>query len=74
MARGIWWLSAIHGTPGPGLGYGLGQATPGSKMSAYGADWATNPVTQLRWANAYAKSRHGGWAGAYNYWLRNHHW
>ncbi|MEK7594432.1 MAG: G5 domain-containing protein [Patescibacteria group bacterium] len=63
-----------HGTPSAGLGYGLGQATPGSKMSAYGADWATNPVTQLKWASGYAKSRHGGWAGAYAYWLSHHNW
>lgn len=63
-----------HGTPGPGIGYGLGQATPGSKMSLYGADWATNPVTQLRWANGYAKSRFGTWEAAYNYWVSNHHW
>lgn len=63
-----------HGTPGPGIGYGLGQATPGSKMSTYGADWATNPVTQLKWANGYAKSRFGSWQAAYNYWVNNHHW
>lgn len=57
-----------------GIGYGLGQATPGGKMSPYGADWQSNPVTQLKWATAYAKSRHGGWAGAYNYWLSHHNW
>lgn len=64
----------FHGTPGPGLGYGLGQATPGSKMSAYGADWATNPVTQLKWANGYAKGRFGTWAAAYAYWVSHHNW
>jgi uncharacterized protein YabE (DUF348 family) len=55
-------------------GYGLGQATPGTKMSPFGADWKTNPVTQLRWADSYAKSRHGGWAGAYNFWQARRHW
>jgi len=55
-------------------GYGLCQSTPGSKMATAGADWATNPVTQLRWCNGYAVSRHGGWYGAYNYWLAHHNW
>lgn len=55
-------------------GYGLCQATPGIKMATAGADWATNPVTQLKWCSGYAKSRHGGWAGAYNFWQRNHWW
>lgn len=66
---------AYHGAPtSAGIGYGLCQATPGYKMASAGADWATNPVTQLKWCNNYAVSRHGGWAGAYNYWLRNHNW
>jgi uncharacterized protein YabE (DUF348 family) len=55
-------------------GYGLCQSTPGSKMATAGADWATNPVTQLRWCSGYAHSRYGGWAGAYNHWLSYHNW
>ncbi len=55
-------------------GYGLCQATPGSKMSSSGADWATNPVTQLRWCNGYAVSRYGGWQAAYSHWLSYHNW
>jgi len=55
-------------------GYGLGQATPGTKMSPYGADWKTNPVTQLKWAVSYTKGRYGSWAAAYNYWQNNRHW
>ena len=54
-------------------GYGLCQSTPGSKMASAGGDWATNPITQLRWCSGYA-SRYGGWAGAYNHWLNNHSW
>ncbi len=50
------------------LGYGLGQATPGSKMAPYGADWKTSAVTQLKWATDYAVSRYGSWAGAYEVW------
>ncbi len=57
-----------------GLGYGLGQATPGSKMAGAGADWQTNPVTQLRWCTGYAVGRYGSWAGAYNFWVAHHYW
>jgi len=56
-----------------GLGYGLCQATPGTKMSSAGADWMTNPVTQLRWCTGYA-GRYGGWAGAYNFWVAHSWW
>lgn len=54
-------------------GYGLCQSTPGSKMASAGADWATNPITQLKWCSGYA-SRYGGWAGAYAHWLVAHSW
>lgn len=53
--------------------YGLCQALPGSKMVSAGGDWATNPVTQLRWCSGYA-SRYGGWGGAYNFWASHHYW
>jgi resuscitation-promoting factor RpfB len=57
----------------PSGAYGLCQALPGSKMATAGADWATNPITQLKWCNNYA-SRYGGWAGSYNHWLANRNW
>lgn len=53
--------------------YGLCQALPGSKMSSAGSDWASNPITQLKWCDGYAQ-KFGGWAGAYNYWLSHHYW
>jgi hypothetical protein len=34
--------------PGSGA-YGIPQSLPGSKMASAGADWATNPDTQIRW-------------------------
>lgn len=55
-------------------GYGLCQSTPAIKMATSGADWRTNPVTQLKWCHNYAQRRHGGWAGAYNYWVANRNW
>ena len=76
-----WCPTKLQGNPGAcppyppasipaGLGYGLGQATPGSKMAPYGADWQTSAVTQLKWATAYA-GRYGGWKGAYEAWQRH---
>ncbi len=56
------------------LGYGLVQATPGTKMDTAGSDWRTNPVTQLRWASSYAIERYGSWAGAYDHWSAYHNW
>lgn len=53
--------------------YGLCQALPGYKMASAGSDWATNPITQLRWCNDYA-SRYGGWASAYYHWLAYRSW
>lgn len=46
--------------------YGIPQALPGSKMSAYGADWRTNPVTQIEWGLAYIDGRYGSPCGAWN--------
>jgi uncharacterized protein YabE (DUF348 family) len=58
------------GVSGP---YGLCQAYPGTKMATAGADWQTNPITQLRWCSGYA-SRYGGWQGSYQHWLSHHSW
>lgn len=55
-------------------GYGIFQATPGSKMASAGSDWATSAVTQIRWATGYAVGRYGSWAGAYNHWVASHNW
>jgi hypothetical protein len=46
--------------------YGIAQAVPGSKMASFGADWQTNPVTQIKWGLSYIKNRYktpcGAWA------------
>ena len=39
--------------------YGIPQALPGSKMSSEGEDWATNPVTQIRWGLGYIDDVYG---------------
>lgn len=38
--------------------YGIPQALPGNKMSSHGDDWATNPITQIRWAIDYIEERY----------------
>ena len=53
--------------------YGIPQALPGSKMSSAGADWQTNPVTQIRWMSKYVTGRYGGWSQAWAFW-QSHHW
>lgn len=63
----------IH-DPSSGYGYGLCQSTPAGKMASSGADWATNPVTQLRWCTGYAVGRYGSWSAAYDHWLAYHSW
>lgn len=56
-----WRINASNSSSGA---YGLPQALPGSKMASAGADWQTNPVTQLRWMNGYVMGRYGSWANA----------
>lgn len=51
---------------------GLGQACPGSKLTAVCPD--LNAVCQMRFFSGYAHSRYGGWAGAYSAWQAKHWW
>jgi hypothetical protein len=39
--------------------YGIPQALPGSKMASAGADWQTDPATQIRWGLGYIKDIYG---------------
>jgi hypothetical protein len=45
--------------------YGIPQALPGSKMASAGADWATNPATQIKWGLGYIQDRYGSPCGAW---------
>ena len=53
--------------------YGIPQALPGSKMSSAGADWATNPATQIRWGLGYIQDRYGSPCGAWGH-SQSHGW
>jgi len=45
--------------------YGIPQALPGSKMASAGADWRTNPATQIAWGLGYIKGRYATPCGAW---------
>lgn len=39
--------------------FGIPQSLPGSKMSAAGDDWQTNPETQIKWGLQYIQDTYG---------------
>jgi hypothetical protein len=47
--------------------FGIPQALPGYKMAAAGADWRTNPATQIRWGLDYIASTYGTPCGAWGH-------
>ncbi|MFF1835013.1 transglycosylase SLT domain-containing protein [Streptomyces sp. NPDC058231] len=62
-----------HATNASSGAYGLVQALPGSKMASAGADWKTNPKTQIKWGLDYMNSRYGSPCAAWSFW-QTHHW
>ncbi|MFI7693730.1 transglycosylase SLT domain-containing protein [Nonomuraea sp. NPDC049655] len=53
--------------------YGIPQALPGHKMASSGADWLTNPRTQIRWGLGYIKQRYGSPCRAWAH-FQSHSW
>ncbi|WP_030378839.1 MULTISPECIES: transglycosylase SLT domain-containing protein [unclassified Streptomyces] len=51
--------------------YGLVQALPAGKMASAGADWRTNPATQIKWGLNYMNQRYGSPCDAWSYWQAN---
>ena len=47
--------------------YGIPQSLPGSKMASAGADWQTNPATQITWGLGYISGRYGTPCGAWEH-------
>ena len=45
--------------------YGIPQSLPASKMASAGADWQTNPQTQIRWGLSYIAATYRNPAGAW---------
>ncbi len=51
-----WRWNALNRSSGA---YGIPQSLPGNKMASAGADWRTNPETQVRWGLGYIDGRYG---------------
>ncbi|GAA2719777.1 transglycosylase SLT domain-containing protein [Streptomyces luteosporeus] len=63
-----WDYTATNASSGA---YGLVQALPGTKMASAGADWRTNPATQIKWGLSYMNERYGSPCGAWSFWQAN---
>jgi hypothetical protein len=63
------WSQGAH-NPSSGA-HGIPQALPGSKMGMFGADWATNPETQIKWGLHYIQSGYGSPSAALGFWQAN---
>lgn len=59
-----WRVNAYNASSGA---YGIPQALPGNKMGSAGADWETNPATQISWGLGYIGGRYGTPCGAWNH-------
>ncbi|MET0724896.1 MAG: lytic transglycosylase domain-containing protein [Leifsonia sp.] len=57
-----WNVNAHNSSSGA---HGIPQALPGSKMATAGADWETNPATQITWGLGYITGRYGSACGAW---------
>lgn len=51
-----WRWNALNRSSGA---YGIPQSLPGTKMASAGADWRTNPQTQVKWGLGYIEGRYG---------------
>jgi hypothetical protein len=55
--------------------YGIPQALPASKMASHGADYLTNPRTQIAWGLDYITNRYKTPCGALSFWnSKSPHW
>ncbi|GHE04378.1 transglycosylase SLT domain-containing protein [Streptomyces alanosinicus] len=63
-----WNYQAVNASSGA---YGLVQALPAGKMASAGADWRTNPATQIKWGLNYMNQRYGSPCDAWSYWQAN---
>ncbi len=64
-----WNYHAVNPSSGA---YGLFQALPAGKYASAGADWQSNPATQIKWGLNYMNSRYGSPCDAWSFWQANH--
>ncbi|MDS1272140.1 lytic transglycosylase domain-containing protein [Lipingzhangella sp. LS1_29] len=63
-----------HTAENPSSGaYGIPQSLPGDKMASAGADWRTNPATQIEWGLGYIDEQYGSPCGAWGH-SQQHNW
>jgi hypothetical protein len=60
-----WNPTAVNASSGA---YGIPQALPARKLASAGADWRTNPVTQIRWGLHYIAVSYGTPCQAVSFW------
>ena len=70
MGESGWRWNAANASSGA---YGIPQSLPGSKMATAGADWRTNPATQIEWGLGYIRDRYGSPCGAWGF-KQSHGW
>lgn len=58
----------LYNAENPSGAYGIPQALPGAKMATAGADWMTNPATQIKWGLGYIKAVYGDPCSAWAFW------
>ena len=58
----------VYDAENPSGAYGIPQALPGSKMASAGADWQTNPATQIKWGLGYIQARYNNPCEAWSFW------
>ncbi|MBB2985624.1 aggregation-promoting factor C-terminal-like domain-containing protein [Terracoccus luteus] len=67
-----WRWSAENSSSGA---YGIPQSLPARKMAQFGADYRTNPVTQIKWGLWYIDMSYGSPCNAWSQWqARSPHW
>ncbi|WP_200422904.1 lytic transglycosylase domain-containing protein [Streptomyces sp. Y2F8-2] len=64
-----WNYHAVNASSGA---YGLFQALPAGKYASAGADWQTNPATQIKWGLNYMNTSYGSPCKAWSFWQANH--
>ncbi|MEV6118274.1 lytic transglycosylase domain-containing protein [Streptomyces sp. NPDC052109] len=64
-----WNYHAVNASSGA---YGLFQALPAGKYASAGADWQTNPATQIKWGLNYMNASYGSPCQAWSFWQANH--
>jgi hypothetical protein len=64
VSESNWNIAATNSSSGA---FGIPQALPGEKMASAGADWRTNPATQIKWGLTYIQSSYGSPCSAWSF-------